>query len=448
MGSESGFVGRDCMESHREASESPHAADQSAIQSQPLKRRRIRSKQTPPEAYAVMDSIGTPSTQSAHDVEEPVAFDLGTPRSSDGQDGPNGETDPGSPSWRYRFYGFFRRWRRRAGLGRDDDEDGRRCGNPLRPLCMEERYEQVTKWAREDLFAPVQFKAEVVRFYAARQVPKDNSRWLQAKGVLLTWNGAWGEFTFEALGVQEPYPSTDELCILLREHSRVQELERAFQACLMAWAALVNFQDAAYSIEVCHRTYEVATHQFHPVQDQLARSRMVLPQDTADENVSLPKTPIRVHIHAFFAESNSEDRCAATLRTAIPGIPAHQIPCGCWPQCSDGLQVRAGIVLRAMSEKGHGHVWRDHLAIPGLSCQWRLALEFVAARQNVRGKLSTGGGEVREELAQEFAKPGEVAPRTECCQHPSDGECDAGHAARQTEAFPKGTASGSVVVIL
>ena len=233
------------------------------------------------------------------DGEEPVAFVGEDPEETGVEDALLGGASPESQAWQNRFYGSLRRWMRRQHMQVSEEVSGGRFVNPLRALNMEQRASLVQQWASSDDKADPAISAMAVRYYTARKDPNASIRWLHARGVLLTWNGSWGEYSFADLGLQSPYPTTALLCEFLRELPSIVALQREFEECLLAWGVVVGFEDVAYSLELCHRTYEVATNQTVADTDPKAVQKLTI----RSEPVACPEKtpmPIRVHIHAFF----------------------------------------------------------------------------------------------------------------------------------------------------
>lgn len=269
-----------------------------ALVTPPPVRRRLREKTPPPPGFIPPPARPFPVLPTCHDGAEPVA-----PGGGDSVDGGNEEASvsgdsPDAQQWQSRFYGFLRRWMRRQGMLDSEEVLGGRCVNPLRALTMEQRSDLVRQWSSSDERADAALKALAVRYYDARKDPYSYTKWLHARGVLLTWNGSWGEFEFADLGLQVPYPTTDLLCEFLRAYPVIVALQKEFEESLMAWGTAVGFDDVAYSLELCHRTYELATKQGAFEEDEQASEKMTIRTEPSPSPGRSPK-PIRVHIHAF-----------------------------------------------------------------------------------------------------------------------------------------------------
>ena len=259
------------------------------------KRRRLSGKTRSPLNSVEADVVEENILPVEPDFLEPVAAEVDEEDLP--EDGMEADTDL---SWQQCFHNSLRRWSIRVGMVPNDGK-GR---NPLRPLTLEQRADLVERWANEDELAEEGVKNAAVSYYCKHRLETAktcNNKWVNSNGVLLTWNGSWGAFCFDDLGLTPPYPPVPEVCLRLQKHPDIVALRKSFEEQVLQWAMNVNFAICAYSFELCAQTYKAAT--MAATEDVVSADggRLVLPVDgRPSEPVAQGGRPIRVHIHAFF----------------------------------------------------------------------------------------------------------------------------------------------------
>ena len=88
----------------------------------------------------------------------------------------------------------------------------------------------------------------------ARQKDGGKSRFVEANGVFLTFNGPWGEVDYIDLPPPGSEDLVDEVCKRLQEHERVVQLWEALKEAVNTWQDKLFVQQAAYSLELCTGT--------------------------------------------------------------------------------------------------------------------------------------------------------------------------------------------------
>jgi len=224
--------------------QTPTRAGLPVVDDTPPKRRRLTGKQPPP-------SVGD------EQPGEPFALAAAIPATA------AAIAASGSRANYKRFHNAFVGWQAKKNRGPSASillRDFRTSG--LRNMSAQARHEAVAQWARSDDSVDANLKAWALEVYAqkAGAVDPDGTTWfLKTPAALLTWNGDWGQFTIlELFGSCDVVVPLDEVCVKLKTHSRIVELQKAVHSLLEHLTGMYHIADHAYSLEVCTKSYETA----------------------------------------------------------------------------------------------------------------------------------------------------------------------------------------------